>query len=202
MSRAPLNHCLRLASLSADFSGSNAGSIFGDGLYFGDHAGKADQYTTVDKAFDQSNPLHKELYSSSCSHPNDENGGVFYALVCRVALGFPVRTQSSGKEAKSMDGGHSVFLANGRELSHIPDVQPPMFHHSLVAELGKAITMHREIVVFNREQVCPRYLIAYQRLAPGKNPPPQWEGVRGRRDSQARRDSQGSSTSSVATSNY
>ena len=60
---------------------------------------------------------------------------MFYALVCRVALGYPARTQQSGPEAKTIEGGHPVFRPGCfRELNHIPNVEPPMFHHSLIAE--------------------------------------------------------------------
>ena len=52
---------------------------------------------------------------------------------------------------------------SGRELNHIPNVEPPMFHHSLIAELGAKIVRYREVVVFHSEQICPRYPIAYQR---------------------------------------
>ena len=174
-------HRSRFASLTAGFSGSNAGNIFGDGLYLAEDLGKADQYCTVDKPYDKGDPLHEHLYGKYCPHPNDENpDGVFYALVCRAALGYPVRTQQTGKSSKSMDGGHPVFATSaGRELSHIPDFTPPTFHHSLFAELGPSIVRYRECVMFHSEQVCPRYLIAYQRLAPGVQPPPQWEGVGG-----------------------
>ena len=81
-----------------------------------------------------------------------------------------------------MEGGYPVFRPGTgfRELNHIPNVEPPMFHHSLIAELGVKILRFRELVVFHSEQVCPRYLIAYQRLAPGKAAP-QWNGVQERR---------------------
>ena len=193
--KAELLYDVLSTGLNERFAGSNAGSNFGAGLYFGEDAGKADQYSSPDTPYDpRLSKLHQLLYNNSCRHPGNENGGVFYALVCRVALGYPARTQQSGPEAKTIEGGHPVFHSasgmaikgkkkishSGRELNHIPNVEPPMFHHSLIAELGAKIVRFRELVVFHSEQVCPRYLIAYQRLAPGKAAP-QWNGVQERR---------------------
>ena len=179
--KAELLYDVLSTGLNERFAGSQVGTQFGAGLYFGEDAGKADQYSSPDTQYDQRSKLHQQLYSNSCRHPGNENGGVFYALVCRVALGYPARTQQSGEEAKAMEGGYPVFrVASARELNHIPNVEPPMFHHSLIAELGAKIVRFRELVVFHSEQVCPRYLIAYQRLAPGKEGS-QWNGVRERR---------------------
>jgi hypothetical protein len=49
-------------------------------------------------------------------HPGD----VFYVLMVRAALGFPVRTQKSGQKATSMDTGAPIFPVNFRELSAVP----------------------------------------------------------------------------------
>ena len=80
----------------------------------------------------------------------------------------------------SLDDGQPLFPVSFRELNHIPNVEPPMLHHSLIAELIDVGKRYRELVVFHGEQICTRYLIAYQRLAPGKAAP-QWNGVQERR---------------------
>ena len=86
-----------------------------------------------------------------------------YVLVVRAALGFPVRTQQSGQLATSMDTGARIFPVNYRELSAVPGVTPPIFHHSLIAELGKVIDRYREFVLFHSEYVHIDYVIAYHR---------------------------------------
>ena len=113
MNRSPLPHC-------ADFA---------------EDAGKNDQYVTLDHRHDSSNELHKRLYA----HAKHE-GKVGYLLVCRVLLGHAVRTQEYGQRARSIDGGFPVFPVGFRELCPVPGVTPPVFHHSLVAEVHA--TMH------------------------------------------------------------
>jgi hypothetical protein len=96
--------------------------------------------------------------------------------VVRAALGFPVRTQrtlDNSKKAKthdlragrvkSMDDGAPIFPINCRELSAVPGVTPPIFHHSLIAELGKDLMRYREFVLFNDNYVHIDYVIAYHR---------------------------------------
>jgi hypothetical protein len=145
-----------LALLSTGFnerySGTNAGTAFGEGVYLAEDVGKTDQYVGADSAYDPSSDLHKRLYGRTVRHPGD----VFYVLVVRAALGFPVRTQhtlDNSDEANthalraarvtSMDNGAPIFPVNCRELSAVPGVMPPIFHHSLIAELGKEIVRYR-----------------------------------------------------------
>lgn len=44
------------------FSGSNAGTAFGDGTYLAEDNGKTDQYVTGDEHHNKSDELHKRLY--------------------------------------------------------------------------------------------------------------------------------------------
>jgi hypothetical protein len=132
---------------------------FGDGVYLAEDAGKTDQYVSADSTYDPSNELHKRLYDETMRHPED----VFYVLVVRAALGFPVRTQRMGKLATSMDNGEPIFPVNCRELSAVPGVMPKIYHHSLIAELGPDIVRYRELVLFHSEYVHIDYVIAYHR---------------------------------------
>ena len=141
------------------FSGTGVGTAFGDGVYLAEDAGKTVQYISADSAYDPSSELHKRLYDETMPHPDD----VFYVLVVRAALGFPVRTQHMGVEATSMDNGAKIFPVNYRELSAVPGVTPPIFHHSLIAELCKQIVRYREFVLFHSEYVHVDYVIAYHR---------------------------------------
>ena len=163
--------------LNEHFSGTGAGTAFGDGVYLAEDAGKTDQYVGPDSAYDPSSELHKWLYSETVPHPDD----VLYVLVVRAALGFPVRTQltlDNSKKAKthalragrvkSMDDGAPIFPVNCRELSAVPGVTPPIFHHSLIAELGKDLVRYREFVLFNSNYVHIDYVIAYHRYNGGQ----------------------------------
>lgn len=67
-----------------------------------------------------------------------------------------------------MDTRKPIFPnGNTRELSVVDGVSPPVFHHSLLAELGGALLRYREFVTFHGEYVYPEFLIAYQRCSGG-----------------------------------
>ena len=140
------------------FSGSNAGTAFGDGIYLAEDSGKSDQYSTVDQAYDADSELHQRLYQT-INHP----GNVFYVLVCRTVLGHSVRTLEFGKRATSMDTGKAIFPVSFRELAYVPGVSPPKFYHSLIGELGDVLQRYREFILFHGDQVKVEYLVAYQR---------------------------------------
>jgi hypothetical protein len=155
--------------LNERFSGTNAGTAFGNGAYCAEDLGKADQYAQVDVSYDASNELHQRLYGRGYRHP----GSVYYAVVCRVALGMPIRTQTavtlaphSHRSVKSCDAPSvQVFPVNERELATVANVQPPVHYHSLIAEKGPGHDRYREFVIFlASDYVCPEYLIAYHRV--------------------------------------
>jgi hypothetical protein len=149
------------------FAGAAAGTMFGQGSYLAEDAGKCDQYTKLDEQFDGggASKLHKLLYSSSMPHP----GKVFYILVCRVALGYHVRTQKTSRPFTSKDTGEPVFpvirgVDNERELRPVPGIKSPdILHHSLLADVVAVGMRYREIIVFHSEYIYPEYLLAYQR---------------------------------------
>lgn len=141
------------------FSGTNAGTAFGDGTYFAEDAGKNDQYVKVDAQY-QGSDLHKRLYDSASDHP----GSVYYILACRVALGCHVRTHNFGNGACSVDDNMPVFPVSFRELATVPNVSPPVHYHSLVADIIDVGYRYREFIVFHQEFIYPEYLLAYQRV--------------------------------------
>ena len=149
--------------LNEHFSGSNAGAAFGDGAYLAEDIGKADQYAELDCAYSPQSwdGLHERLYGNTNRHP----GMVYYALVCRVALGIPLRTSTSGLSAISCDSPHGkVFPVTKRELATVPGVTPAVHYHSLIAEKGPGHDRYREFVIFRpSDYVCTEFLIAYQR---------------------------------------
>jgi len=150
--------------LNERYSGTGAGTAFGDGVYLAEDVGKTDQYVSADSAYDPSSELHKRLYGRTVRHPDD----VFYVLVVRAALGFPVRTQQTGQRATSMDTREKIFPINFRELSAVPGVTPPICHHSLIAELGQVIDRYREFVLFHSDYVHIDYVLAYHRYNGGQ----------------------------------
>jgi hypothetical protein len=150
--------------LNERYSGSNAGTAFGDGVYLAEDVAKTDQYGAPDVGFNSSSDLHRRLYGNSYRH----QGSVFYVLVCRVVLGYPARTQEVGPSARHMETGQGLFPVGFRELSSIPGVTPPISYHSLIAELGIKIMRYREFVLFHGDYVLPEYLLAYHRC---------WNGV-------------------------
>jgi len=155
--------------LNERYSGTGAGTAFGDGVYLAEDVGKTDQYVSADSAYDPSCELHKRLYGRTVRHPSD----VFYVLVVRAALGYPVRTTHMGQSATSIDTGEQIFPINFRELSSVPGVMPPICHHSLIAELGGTMNhklvleRYREFVLFHSEYVHIDYVIAYHRCNGG-----------------------------------
>lgn len=135
--------------------------LFGSCTYFAEDAGKNDQYVQEDTDYEKDGEicsLHKRLYPDPREHP----GFVYYIIVCRVCLGFPVRTQDG---IVSMDDGSVVFPKHGhqRELSSVAHVTPPVTYHSLIAETGEKVKRFREFILPHGEFIYPEYLLAYHR---------------------------------------
>ena len=92
-------------------------------------------------------------------------------LVCRVATGYIVRTQTArNRNMVSADTGERIFhtmqTPQKRELAAVTGVEPPVLHHTLLAEdhARGGPFRFREFVVFHNANVYPEYLIAYQRF--------------------------------------
>ena len=149
--------------LNERYSGTNAGTAFGEGVYLAEDVGKTDQYAAPDAAYDHSNELHRRLYGSSNRH----QGSVFYVLVCRALLGYPARTREHGQSATHIDTRRSLFPMGYRELAAVPNVVPETPYHSLIVERGYRHDRYREFVLFHGEYVLPVYLLAYQRCQEG-----------------------------------
>ena len=130
-------------------------------------SGKNDQYVSEDTSHDSSgarHELHKRLYPAPSAHP----GEVYYIVVCRTCLGFPVRT-SDGRSAIDSDKGQrpSIFPPHTKkELNKVPGVKPPTVYHSLIAQnRGQGGSLrYREFMIYHDTQIYPEYVLAYKRV--------------------------------------
>ena len=107
---------------------------------------KVDQYVEPDKTFKGAgepamHALHDMLYKSAADHPGD----VHYVFLCRVAMGYTLRTRREkthggpGTFGTALDDGATetggVFATKrNKELMPLPGIVPPIQHHSLLVE--------------------------------------------------------------------
>lgn len=147
------------------FSGANAGTMFGEGVYFAEDCAKADQYVRDADTGDAGTNLQRLLYGTEPGSVKRPSQPVYYVFVCRVVLGCSVRTKDG---RTCLDSGASVgnqLWATDRrkQLGEIAGAAMSIPYHSLVAELGGNIVRFREFVIFNGARCYPEYLIAYSR---------------------------------------
>jgi hypothetical protein len=164
-----------LNGCDARYSGSNAGTMFGEGCYFAEDGCKVDQYTGVEpEEFDDGFVARDWLYPGGESeHPKGYGSGVFYVVLCRVALGASLTTKhgiQNGNtkcvDPKATADGQVFFNDRNKVLNEIPEASASgvaMPYHSLLAELGGSIHRHREFIHFDGAMVYPEILLAYKR---------------------------------------
>jgi len=149
---------------------ASAGGRFGLGLYLSENSSKTDQLCTKDSSDDPDlRELHDALYvKADIEHPGRAEGlAIFYQLVCRVSLGYPIITKDG--ETSIDDPDMSIYATGDkRECAGIPGSMPPVPHHSLVVEKGPSsegfvVDEHRLFVQFHSQRVLPEYLIAYSK---------------------------------------
>ena len=140
-------------------SGSNAGTMFGDGTYFAEDAGKCDMFAAPDPEYITGSELHDSLYGpagfpSTCP--------LHYIIVVRACLGHCIQTKDG---RQSLDGEALFAQAGRKELASVPGSNEP--YHSLLAEgLGGTLLRYREFVSFHLDSYTkPEYLIAYSRTS-------------------------------------
>lgn len=162
--REDVNEALLLHGTRAELLGSILANglnerlsvgLFGNGTYFAEDAGECDQYCTPDEG-SQLGATQQVLYPDGSEHQR----GVFYILVCSVLLGQAAITQDG---LKSSDGGDLWMDSDRTELVAIPGTEPPVLYGALLIEPGQRVARYREVIVFRRGQVVPRFLIAYRR---------------------------------------
>ena len=129
--------------------------LFGKGTYLAEDAAKVDQYLTKDPAWKGNVPehdlyaLHKKLYERGVKHANE----VYYALVCRAALGEMVVTQDGATAVT----GQKIFKDQSRSALKGGKV-------SILAEVGKKVKRFREFVVFDPAALNIDFLVALKRV--------------------------------------
>eukprot|EP00966_Prymnesium_polylepis_P043533 1009599-Prymnesium_polylepis.1 len=141
------------------YSGTSAGTAFGDGIYLAEDAGKNDQYGVPDAQYDSSSELHRRLYSCGARHP----GNVFYIIVVRTSLGFGARTTHTKNRAVDIDTNQKIFPITEKELAKVPWASPAVNYHSL---LGLAFPRFREFILFHGEYTYPGECTTNQGPAP------------------------------------
>ncbi|CAJ1340416.1 unnamed protein product [Effrenium voratum] len=147
-----------LAILSGGLNERFSGGLFGNGTYLAEDIGKNDQYCTPDKSLGEHKELHKLLFDDTgIQHP----GNLCYILVCRALLGCYIRTKDGDRD---LDASRSIWSSAQRELALIPDSNPPVLHHSLIAETGGRIARFREFIIYHGARIYPEYLVAYRRV--------------------------------------
>merc|ERR1711871_1553262 len=137
-----------------------SGGLFHHATYLAEDAQKNDQYVTQDLVLNSTGmqDMHLKMYSETHMHP----GEVFYIIVCRVTLGYPLFTTEG--RTSTQNGAplfHPHAKVKGSQLNVIPGTN--VAAHSLVAETGQIIFRNREFMIYNKSQVYPEYVLAYKR---------------------------------------
>ena len=96
------------------------------------------------------------------------NPNVFYAIICRAALGHFVATSDGETSLPSRPGEkpHPIFAkgTSKRELAPIPESPRGTLYHSMCVQIGGKVKRHREFVVFHSDRIYPEYVVAFNRV--------------------------------------
>eukprot|EP00397_Hematodinium_sp_SG-2012_P000721 GEMP01000722.1.p1 GENE.GEMP01000722.1~~GEMP01000722.1.p1 ORF type:complete len:1036 (+),score=254.44 GEMP01000722.1:216-3323(+) len=144
-------------------------ALFGKGSYFAEDIAKNDQYVRGDPVLGGYPELHRRLFPHGGEYGFPEYPyKAYYVALCRVVMGYPVRVFCMNAKKKQMrnidfEGSPIFATTDERELASIPNVEPLMQYHSLVAEKGGDIIRFREMCQFHSARVYPEYLICYTR---------------------------------------
>ena len=93
--------------------------LFGAGTYFAENACKNDQYANVDESMASSGDELHELHSTYLYHKMGHPGKVYYMIICRVVLGFPLDT----KDGSTPSNSHKSIFSSGIWWSAPTDFQ-------------------------------------------------------------------------------
>ena len=132
--------------LDENFAGTNSGSYFGMGLYFGDTIEKVDSYCTPIGTV-PSGTVYERLYTQTKAPKPCSAKPHGLVLVCRVLLGACIR--------HDINGGPFI-QNNNRELINVPTQNFP--YHSLVGYKDNG----SEFVLMHKSRIYPRYIVAFR----------------------------------------
>jgi hypothetical protein len=144
------------------FAGTNKGSMFGQGNYFAEDAGKCDQYVTPDEDPATSEELHELLYPAGDYEDVSRGAPIYYMFVCKVCLGHNITTTNHDPNSRTVTtaDGRNVLIATKRQLTTVPGSKSVHYHSLRVDIPGWRF---REFVNFNSKYTYPQFLIAYKR---------------------------------------
>eukprot|EP00438_Fugacium_kawagutii_P013058 Skav235125 [mRNA] locus=scaffold3581:270027:271559:- [translate_table: standard] len=131
--------------------------LLGKAVYLADRAEKMDQYPRAQKRTEAEflQYLTGPLYQREKTHI-DHVDGLFYCLVVRATLGYYLSKKKFPPDLWATQ--------DKSELRAIPHSLPAIPHHSLVAETGGALERFKEFAIYNRDQTCPEFVLAYRRV--------------------------------------
>ncbi|CAE7299658.1 ODA11 [Symbiodinium natans] len=148
-----------------------SGGLFGTGAYLAEDAAKADQYAVPlepSSSEKMAADIRSKLFTDcGLGIPQED---VYFMLVCKVVLGFPLYTQdgetamaSPPTETRLIPG--ATIFANSRkgELVQVEHLSPPVRYHALIAEKHRLLKRFREFVIYDGKGILPAYIVAYER---------------------------------------
>lgn len=133
-----------------DFSGSNAGTLYGKGIYLAENCSKADEYGEGPKGPAGSNEEQEAGYEAPRPPPGPPPELVreSYILICRATLG---RVNYTLERKPDPDKLQKSCLEGGQ-------------FESVIGDRLKTNGTFREIIVFNDDHVYPEYIVKYERI--------------------------------------
>jgi len=131
-----------------DLTGSNAGTLYGQGIYLAENASKSDEYGEGPKG-----PAGEEQMEAGFEAPRPPPGPpppLFresYIVVCRSLLG---RINYNDEQRPDADALQKSCLGGG--------------YDSVVGDRLKLNGTYRELIVYNDDCVYPEYIVKYERI--------------------------------------
>eukprot|EP00931_Biecheleriopsis_adriatica_P098528 TRINITY_DN72511_c0_g1_i1.p1 TRINITY_DN72511_c0_g1~~TRINITY_DN72511_c0_g1_i1.p1 ORF type:complete len:669 (+),score=115.67 TRINITY_DN72511_c0_g1_i1:53-2008(+) len=115
-------------------AGSNAGTLYGRGLYFAQNPSKSDEYSSA------------------------EEDGLFTMIIARVLLGKVLYTDEVRPDVSKIESSCRPLPTMGGVTMR------PNTYQSVVGDREKSRGTFKEIVVFDDDQVYPEFIVKYRRV--------------------------------------
>ncbi|CAD7965059.1 unnamed protein product [Amoebophrya sp. A120] len=121
-------------------AGTNAGSLYGKGLYFAESSTKADEYTTETRD-EELRPL----------------------ILCRVVLGHVRYCEKQKLEKAEVEALVRQCTKSENTDQVLDPAAPSSLYHSVLGDREKCRNTFREFVVYDQAQTYPEYIVWYKR---------------------------------------